>query len=72
MKRLTVAAVLLLTLAVHSHAIAADRYCGTSSKWTATTVTYYVSAAWNRPGYRLMSVRKHWSATPRYYTCRPR
>ena len=67
--------VLLMALALvgvlQSSAFGAARYCGTGTHRTFTTSTTYVGAAWDRPGYRLMQTSRHFSATPKYYVCRP-
>ena len=69
------AVTVLLTVALFgsmtTSAFGAARFCGTGVKRTVTTVTAYVGAAWDRPGYRQMSTRRLWSDTPTYYVCRP-
>ena len=58
-----------LVVIAASPANAGKRYCGPGHVYSVTTVTRYVGPAWNRPGWRLMSTRRLWSATSSYYVC---
>lgn len=71
MKRAVVAVCTVALLGTSSAALADGRYCGTSARYTLTTVSTYIGAAWDRPGWRQMQTRRLWSATPTYYVCQP-